>query len=218
MTVDLPNDLIELRRNLLALSALVEQQVTRTLEAMANSDPDLAREVKGSDAEIDALDLMIEEQCMRLLALGSPMAGDLRQILSTLRISGQLERIADLAKGISKRTIKISRLEAIGLPPALLEMAEATRSMIGKGLVALSDEDVALCKEVRLADNEVDDLNKQVLRWSRDEIPRNVEHTDAAIHLLTIAQRMERMCDITTLIVEEVIFLVEGRIVRHGAE
>ena len=72
--------------------------------------------MKGSDAEIDALDLMIEEQCMRLLALGSLMAGDLRQILSTLRISGQLERIADLAKGISKRTIKISSAGGDRLP------------------------------------------------------------------------------------------------------
>jgi phosphate transport system protein len=71
---------------------------------------------------------------------------------------------------------------------------------------------------VRRADNLVDNLNKEVLHWSRNEIPRNVENTNAAIHLLTIAQRLERICDITTLIVEEVIFQVEGRIVRHGVE
>ena len=109
------NDLLGLRRDLLALSALVEQQVSRTIEAMTKSDADLAREVKGSDAEVDAMDLRIEEQCMRLLALGSPMAGDLRQILSTLRISGQLERIADLAKGISKRTIKLNRFDTVSM-------------------------------------------------------------------------------------------------------
>ena len=218
MAIDLHNDLLALRRDLLALSALVEQQVSRTIEAMTKSDADLAREVKGSDAEVDAMDLRIEEQCMRLLALGSPMAGDLRQILSTLRISGQLERIADLAKGISKRTIKISKLEAIRLPSSLLEMAEATRSMIADALLALSKEDVDLCRQVRRADNLVDNLNKEVLHWSRYEIPRNVENTNATIHLLTIAQRMERICDITTLIVEEVIFQVEGRIVRHGVE
>ena len=218
MSIDLHNDLLALRRDLLALSALVEQQVSRTIEAMTKSDADLAREVKGSDAEVDAMDLRIEEQCMRLLALGSPMAGDLRQILSTLRISGQLERIADLAKGISKRTIKLSKLDAIRLPTSLVEMAEATRSMIADALVALSKEDVELCRQVRHADNLVDNLNKEVLHWSRNEIPRNVENTNAAIHLLTIAQRMERICDITTLIVEEVIFQVEGRIVRHGVE
>ena len=218
MSIDLHNDLLGLRRDLLALSALVEQQVSRTIEAMTKSDADLAREVKGSDAEVDAMDLRIEEQCMRLLALGSPMAGDLRQILSTLRISGQLERIADLAKGISKRTIKLSKLDAIRLPSSLLEMAEATRTMIADALIALSNEDVDLCRQVRRADNLVDNLNKEVLHWSRNEIPRNVENTNAAIHLLTIAQRLERICDITTLIVEEVIFQVEGRIVRHGME
>ncbi|MAJ46613.1 MAG: phosphate transport system regulatory protein PhoU [Planctomycetes bacterium TMED75] len=218
MSIDLHNDLLALRRDLLALSALVEQQVSRTIEAMTKSDAELAREVKGSDTEVDAMDLRIEEQCMRLLALGSPMAGDLRQILSTLRISGQLERIADLAKGISKRTIKLSKLDAIRLPSSLLEMAEATRKMIADALVALSNEDVELCRQVRHADNLVDNLNKEVLHWSRNEIPRNVENTNAAIHLLTIAQRLERICDITTLIVEEVIFQVEGRIVRHGVE
>lgn len=218
MSIDLHNDLLGLRRDLLALSALVEQQVSRTLEAMTKSDTELAREVKGSDAEVDAMDLRIEEQCMRLLALGSPMAGDLRKILSTLRISGQLERIADLAKGISKRTIKLSKLDAIRLPTSLLEMAEATRSMIADALVALTNEDVELCRQVRRADDLVDNLNKEVLHWSRNEIPRNVENTNAAIHLLTIAQRLERICDITTLIVEEVIFQVEGRIVRHGVE
>ena len=218
MSIDLHNDLLALRRDLLALSALVEQQVSRTIEAMTKSDADLAREVKGSDAEVDAMDLRIEEQCMRLLALGSPMAGDLRQILSTLRISGQLERIADLAKGISKPTIKLSKLDAIRLPSSLLEMAEATRTMIADALIALSNEDVDLCRQVRRADNLVDNLNKEVLHWSRNEIPRNVENTNAAIHLLTIAQRLERICDITTLIVEEVIFQVEGRIVRHGVE
>jgi phosphate transport system protein len=218
MSIDLHNDLLGLRRDLLALSALVEQQVSRTIEAMTKSNAELAREVKGSDAEVDAMDLRIEEQCMRLLALGSPMAGDLRQILSTLRISGQLERIADLAKGISKRTIKLSKLDAIRLPSSLLEMAEATQTMIADALVALTNEDVELCRQVRHADNLVDNLNKEVLHWSRNEIPRNVENTNAAIHLLTIAQRLERICDITTLIVEEVIFQVEGRIVRHGVE
>ena len=79
MAIDLHNDLLALRRDLLALSALVEQQVSRTIEAMTKSDAELAREVKGSDAEVDAMDLRIEEQCMRLLALGSPMAGDLRR-------------------------------------------------------------------------------------------------------------------------------------------
>lgn len=218
MAVDLQNDLLGLRRDLLALGALVERQVGRAFEAMIQSDDAIAKEVKSSDAEVDALDLKIEEECMRLLALGSPMAGDLRTILSTQRISGQLERIADLAKGISKRTIKLCKLSAIRLPDSIIEMANSMRSMIGDALEALSNEDVELCRRIRMADDLVDSLNKEVLLWSRTEITGNVENTEAAIHLLTIAQRIERMADITTLIAEDVIFRVEGNNVRHGAE
>lgn len=218
MAVDLPNELIGLRRDLLSLGALVERQVARTIEAMFASDPVMAKEVTKSDAEVDALDLKIEEDCMRLLALGSPMASDLRQILATLRISGELERIADLAKGISKRTVKLSKLDAIRLPNSIIEMAEATKAMVSDALAALTSEDVELCRGVRRSDNIVDSLNKEILHWSRTEIPRKVENTNATIHVLTIAQRLERLADITVSIAEDVIFLVEGRIVRHGAE
>ena len=218
MAVDLPTELLSLRRELLVLGALVEQQVAQTVEAMFTSNAELAQEVKERDVEVDAIDLRIEEDCMRLLALGSPVASDLRQLLATLRISGELERIADLAKGISKRIIKLSKLDAIKLPDAMISMAEATKSMVSDALAALANEDVELCRGVRRADNLVDALNKEILAWSRDEIPRNIENTRAAIHVLTMAQRLERLADITTSIAEDVIFLVEGRIVRHGVE
>lgn len=218
MAVDLPNELLSLRRELLSLGALVEQQVAQTVDAMFTSNVELAKLVKSRDGEVDALDLKIEEDTMRLLALASPMASDLRQLLATLRISGELERIADLAKGISKRIIKLSSLEAITLPNAILDMAEATKAMVGDALAALANEDVDLCQGVRRADDLVDALNKEILVWSRTEIPRNVQNTQAAIHVLTIAQRLERLADITTSIAEDVIFLVEGRIVRHDAE
>jgi phosphate transport system protein len=218
MAVDLPTELLSLRRELLVLGALVEQQVAQTVEAMFTSNAELALEVKERDVEVDAIDLRIEEDCMRMLALGSPVASDLRQLLATLRISGELERIADLAKGISKRIIKLSKLDAIKLPDAMINMAEATKSMVSDALAALANEDVELCRGVRRADNLVDALNKEILAWSRDEIPRNIENTRAAIHVLTMAQRLERLADITTSIAEDVIFLVEGRIVRHGVE
>jgi len=218
MAVDLQSELLSVRRELLSLGALVEQQVNQTVDAMYTSNAELAKQVKSRDGDVDVLDLKIEEDCMRLLALGSPMASDLRQLLATLRISGELERIADLAKGISKRIIKLSSLDAITLPPAMLEMAEATKTMVSDALAALTNEDVDLCHGVRRADNLVDALNKEILVWSRTEIPRNVQNTQAAIHVLTIAQRLERLADITTSIAEDVIFLVEGRIVRHEPE
>jgi phosphate transport system protein len=173
--------------------------------------------VKAGDAEIDRMELELEASCMRLLALAQPVAGDLRLILSVIRISGQLERVADLARGIAKKLIKVSALDAIQIPDAMTDLAFATRTMLSDALAALANEDAALCRQVRRSDQRVDDLYKEILIWGRQEIPQHPEAAAAAIDVLTIAQRFERISDMTTNIAEDVIFLVEGRVVRHEA-
>jgi len=218
MAVDLRTELVELRRNLLAMGAMVEQRVTKVIEAMIDNDVTLAESVRNGDDEIDAMEVELEGICMRLLALAQPVASDLRFILSVIRISGELERIADLARGISKKLIKLAAVPEIVLPPSMTDLAFAARTMLSDVLAALSNQDPALCRQVRRADKRVDDLYKEVLSWGREEIPRHVAATGAAIDVLTIAQRYERMADMTTNIAEDVIFLVEGRIVRHGGK
>ncbi|MFZ4722595.1 MAG: phosphate signaling complex protein PhoU [Phycisphaerales bacterium] len=217
MAVDLRNEMVDLRRNLLAMGAAVEQRVTRVIESMIEGDLSLAESVKAGDAEIDRMELELEASCMRLLALAQPVAGDLRLILSVIRISGQLERVADLARGIAKKLIKVSALDAIEIPGAMTDLAFATRTMLSDGLAALANEDAALCRQVRRSDPRVDDLYKEILIWGREEIPQHPEAAAAAIDVLTIAQRFERIADMTTNIAEDVIFLVEGRVVRHEA-
>jgi phosphate transport system protein len=217
MAVDLRNEMVDLRRNLLAMGAAVEQRVTRVIESMIEGDLSLAESVKAGDAEIDRMELELEASCMRLLALAQPVAGDLRLILSVIRISGQLERVADLARGIAKKLIKVSALDAIEIPGAMTDLAFATRTMLSDALAALANEDAALCRQVRRSDPRVDDLYKEILIWGRQEIPQHPEAAAAAIDVLTIAQRFERIADMTTNIAEDVIFLVEGRVVRHEA-
>jgi phosphate transport system protein len=217
MAVDLRNEMVDLRRNLLAMGAAVEQRVTRVIESMIEGDLSLAESVKAGDAEIDRMELELEASCMRLLALAQPVAGDLRLILSVIRISGQLERVADLARGIAKKLIKVSALDAIAIPGAMTDLAFATRTMLSDALAALANEDAALCRQVRRSDQRVDDLYKEILIWGRQEIPQHPEAAAAAIDVLTIAQRFERIADMTTNIAEDVIFLVEGRVVRHEA-
>jgi phosphate transport system protein len=217
MAVDLRNEMVDLRRNLLAMGAAVEQRVTRVIESMVEGDLSLAESVKAGDAEIDRMELELEASCMRLLALAQPVAGDLRLILSVIRISGQLERVADLARGIAKKLIKVSALDAIQIPDAMTDLAFATRTMLSDALAALANEDAALCRQVRRSDQRVDDLYKEILIWGRQEIPQHPEAAAAAIDVLTIAQRFERISDMTTNIAEDVIFLVEGRVVRHEA-
>jgi phosphate transport system protein len=216
--VNLQSRVIDLRRNLLALGALVEQRVGSVIEVIRDGDVDLARKVRAGDAEIDQMQLELEGECMRLLALGSPVASDLRLILTAMRVSNELERIADMCKGISKRVIRLVESGSYRYPPALVQMAEAALTMLRDVLVAFSNEDIKLCLEVRRADSYVDGLNREVVAWAREWIEQDVEKSGAAIELLAVSQRVERLADIVTAIAEDTVFLVEGRLVRHGAE
>jgi len=218
MAVDLRNEMVDLRRNLLAMGAMVEQRVTRVIEVMIEGDLQLAEVVRAGDAEVDQMELDLEATCMRLLALAQPVAGDLRLILAVIRISNELERIADLARGIAKKLIKLGAADGPPLPPAMIDLAFASRTMLSDVLAAMSNEDASLCRQVRRADQRVDDLHKEVLQWARQEIPRDVATSGQTIEMLTIAQRFERIADMTTNIAEDVIFLVEGRIVRHARD
>lgn len=218
MPVNLQSRVIDLRRNLLALGAVVEQRVLSVIEIIRDGDVELARKVRAGDAEIDQMQLDIENECMRLLALGNPVAGDLRLVLTAMRVSNELERIADMAKGISKRVIRLVEAGHYRYPPALVQMAEAALTMLRDALVAFSNEDIRLCLEIRRADAYVDALNREIVAWARAWIEEDVEKSGAAIELLAVAQRVERLADIVTAIAEDTVFLVEGRLVRHGLE
>jgi phosphate transport system protein len=216
MALDLQTEIVNLRRGLLAMGAATERRVELTVAALVDGNVEAALAVKAGDAEIDAMEVELEGQCMRVLALGSPVAHDLRFVLSVIRISGDFERIADLSRGICKKVIRWSAgATPEDVPEALAEMANATREMLGDVLAALADEDAERCREVRRADRRVDALNKEVVAASRATIEQSVEETARAIDLMQVAQRLERIADIATNIAEDVIFLVEGRIVRH---
>lgn len=218
MAVNLQSRVIDLRRNLLALGALVEQRVASMVEVVRDGDVDLARRIRAGDAEVDEMQLALEAECMRLLALGSPVASDLRLILTTIRVSNELERIADMCKGISKRVIRLVEAGNYRYPDTLVRMAEGALAMLRDVLVAFSNGDIKLCLEIRRADSYIDRLNREVVLWAREWIKSEVDKSEAAIELLSIGQRVERLADIVTAIAEDTVFLVEGRLVRHGAE
>ena len=216
MAIDLQTEMLTLRRNLLAMGAATEQRLSLATFALVEGNVDAARAVKGGDAEIDAMEVDLETQCMRILALGSPVAHDLRFVLSVIRISADFERIADLSRGIAKKVLRWGNGNGPAeVPGALADMASSASAMLGDVLAALSDEDVERCREVRRADRRVDDLNKEVVATSRQLIHDDVSRTAEAIDMMQIAQRLERIADIATNIAEDVIFLAEGRVVRH---
>jgi phosphate transport system protein len=216
MAIDLQTEMLTLRRNLLAMGAATEQRLSLATFALVEGNVDAARTVKSGDAEIDAMEVDLETQCMRILALGSPVAHDLRFVLSVIRISADFERIADLSRGIAKKVLRWGNGNGpTEVPGALADMASSASAMLGDVLAALSDEDVERCREVRRADRRVDDLNKEVVATSRQLIHDDVSRTAEAIDMMQIAQRLERIADIATNIAEDVIFLAEGRVVRH---
>ena len=216
MAIDLQTEMLTLRRNLLAMGAATEQRLSLATFALVEGNVDAARTVKSGDAEIDAMEVDLETQCMRILALGSPVAHDLRFVLSVIRISADFERIADLSRGIAKKVLRWGNGNGpTEVPGALADMASSASAMLGDVLAALSDEDVERCREIRRADRRVDDLNKEVVATSRQLIHDDVSRTAEAIDMMQIAQRLERIADIATNIAEDVIFLAEGRVVRH---
>lgn len=218
MPVELESNLKTLRSKLLVLGGKVEKQLLGVTDAVVNGDADLARTVKKGDGEIDADDLLIEEECIRLLALGAPVASDLRRVLTIMKISGELERIGDLAKGISKRVIRLADLPGVRVPGAIVDMCFATRDIFHDALSTLAESDAEKARAVRVNDNLVDDLNKAVLRWAREDVPLDPQLVRPAIEVLAISQRLERIGDLSSAMAEQVIYLVEGRSVRHAPD
>jgi phosphate transport system protein len=213
--MDLITELVEVRRSILSMSAIVEQQVDRALNALETMDIALARLVKAGDEEINNLELEIENECLRIFALTHPVASDLRFVMAVLRINSNLERIGDKAKSIAKRIIDLADCAPLRTPPALLEMAQRTKAMLSDALTALANEDADLGRRVRISDDSVDALHREVFNWAHTEIPTHVESTHAVIDVLSIGRALERIADLAAAIAEDVIFLVDGAIVRH---
>lgn len=216
MPIDLQNELLNLRRSILRMGAAVEQRVRWSIESLNDRDAELARRVRVSDTEIDDMEVDIEEECLRILALLQPMATDLRFILAVMRMNTDLERIGDLARSIAKRVIDLDRQFDLVYPDCVAEMGSATIRMLDDALTAFSDENMALAKFIRQADQRVDDLQKEVFSWVQREIQSDVETTQAAIDILSVARKLERIADHATNIAEDVMFLIEGSIVRHS--
>lgn len=218
MGMMLQRELTEIRRMILALGATVEQRLAIAVESIVDRDFSAAEKVRHGDRQIDEKEVEIEEHCLRILALTQPVASDLRFILAVLRINQDLERIGDLVKSISKRMLDLRTAPFLDMPEALRAMAHAAREMVADTLSSLADEDSARARRVRRADQRLDDLQKEIFAWIHIEIPAHVEATQSAIDILSIARTLERIGDLATSIAEDVIFLVEGRIVRHTAE
>lgn len=216
MVGNLPRLLHELKQRLLFLSSTVEDAVAKVVSALVNRDPNLAREVIAADAEIDSLEVGVEAECLRILALHQPVASDLRFVVATLKINNDLERMGDLAKKIGKNVVYLCGVQPPDVHLDLREMAEQSRSMIKRSMDAFVNSDIELARQVLLDDDHLDGRKSEMYALLRDGIRRTPDHLEALLKLYSIVRNLERLGDMATHIAEEVIYMVEGEVVRHA--
>lgn len=219
MTANLQSHLTNLRRSILAMGALVEVRVGRAIESLTSGDFPAAIDVRHGDREVDVMDLDIERECIEILALLQPVADDLRFVLTVLRVNSELERIADLAKGIAKRLLSLDRRGLHKAPSDLSDMASIVRDTLSRTLTAFSAGDAESARRIRISDDVIDRLHRSVLEWAQNEIASGGgDNAVATIDFMRIGRSLERIGDLCANIAEEIVFMVEGNVVRHSGD
>jgi phosphate transport system protein len=207
----------QLKRQILALSAQAEESVILAVKALLTRDEELARQVIRGDYDVDQAEVEVEEEALKILALHQPVAADLRFLTAVLKINNDLERIGDLATNIAKRAVKICKEPALTIPDDLSRAALRARDMVHERLTAFVNFDSAPARAVCDSDQEVDLLCKGVRRFVEEQIPRHPEGISGYLDMLLASRNIERIGDHATNIAEDVIYLIEGVIVRHRA-
>jgi len=218
MSQHFQREIERLKKKILALSAVVEDSVRRAIRSVEERDTVLAQRVIKTDADIDQTEIDVEEDCLKILALHQPVAIDLRFIVAVLKINNDLERIGDMAANIAERAVFLSTQDKLDIPFNLRDMAEKAQSMLRRSLDALVNLDSALALQVCADDDEVDALYAKMYDLARESILAQPESIEILLNMLTVSRALERIADHATNIAEDVIYMIEGEIVRHGAK
>ena len=207
-----------LKAKTLSLAARVEDSLRSSLKAVKERDADLASKVIAGDSLIDQAEVMLEEDCLKALALYQPVAIDLRFIVSIIKVNNELERIGDLATDIAERAQFLAERAPVPLPPSLVTMSVKVQAMVKRSLDSLVNLDVDLAREVCAADDEIDEFHGGMFTLLQDQMRQRPELIDVLIPQLSISRYLERIADHATNIAEDVIYLIEGEIVKHRPE
>ena len=215
MSKHLLRDLDHLQRSLLSLASSVEEAIHKAIQSLHERQVVPAEEVIEGDSSIDEEENHIEEECLKLLALHQPVAIDLRRIASVLKINAELERMADLAEDIAERSLHLLKLPPIAMPPKLQRMADVTTSMVRQCIDAFVHLDTRLARSVCRLDDEVDRHNRDIIDDLIELMKTNPNMVEPGISLFSATRHLERIADHATNIAEDVVYLVEGEIIRH---
>jgi phosphate transport system protein len=215
----LDDQLNKLNEELLKMAAMAEESIYKAVEALKTRDKELAREIINNDSRIDEKELEIEEYSIELLATQQPIAVDLRFITTGMRINAELERIADLSVNIAQRVLEIADMPLLKPLIDIPKLSEIARKMVKGAIDSFVNRDETAAREVILADAEADRLRNLVQQeLVNDYLVKSGENAPRAIPLLLIARHLERIADHATYIAEDIIYMVQAKVVRHHSE
>ena len=215
MTKHIERQIDQLKERILRVGTLVEEAISKSITALINRDVQLAQRVAASDEQIDRMEVEVEEECLKILALYQPVAADLRFVVAVLKINNDLERMGDLAKNIAKRVAQLANGEPCELPPEIRAMAMQAQEMVKQSLDAVVQADPVLARQVREEDDAVDEYRQQIRRKVLKGIVEHPENVENLLRVNSVSKHIERIADMATNIAEDVIYMVEGDIVRH---
>ncbi len=218
MSVHLKREIDNLKERILSLSAVVEDRVHQAVKSLETRDSELAEKIINGDVEIDREEVEIEEDCLKILALHQPVAVDLRLIVAVLKINNDLERIGDLAVNIARKAAAFASQPPMEIPFDLADMSEKTQAMLRDSLDSLVNLDTSLARRVCARDDEVDRMKHEIRLQVEQMIGIEPKHVTSLLKLLAASRNLERIADLATNIAEDVIYMVEGKIIRHRAK
>jgi phosphate transport system protein len=217
METHFQNELQELKEDLLKMAALVEEAISTAVQSLVKRDSDLAKKTFEGEDRINRMEIDIDDKCLKLLALRHPMAADLRFITSAMKIITDLERMGDQAVNIAERAISLNQEPLLKPYNDIPKMAEIAQSMVKDVLDAFVNSDPKLARSVCEMDDMVDELNDQVFRELLTFMMSAPQTITRAVHLMIVCRCLERIADHSTNIAEDVIFLVDARVIKHHA-
>jgi len=213
------DELKELHKEILKMGIMAQEEIYKSIEALKNRDKKQSEEVITCDNKIDQLELEIDERCIDLIARHQPMAGDLRFITTGMKINAELERIADLAVDIAQRAEELSDKPLLKPLVDIPKLSLVAQNMVKEAIDAFVNKNMELAKKVVLSDSEADKLRNLIQdELINDYMIKDSKTVDRAVPLLLIARYLERICDHATNIAEDVIYMVEGKVVKHHLE
>jgi phosphate transport system protein len=211
----LSKDFSEAYHRLLVLSGQVEEMVNKAIRSLMGRQSDLALEVIAMDEEIDRVEVQIEDECLKMLALHQPVAADLRRLTTMMKVNNDLERIADLACNIAERATDLIEFEVYPIPALLQDMANEANAMVRDSIDAFVNLDIELAYSVIHKDDAIDEMNVEIIEQARDLMQQDPSWIDPALLSFSASRSIEQIADHAVNVAEDVIYMVNGVIVRH---